>query len=135
MALTKKGEHSYGDSRADLRPLLEQYSRENAYPVETMASLACECGVDVLELLVDDDAGVAVQSCPACEKQQPLGDSAEYLDEADPDVCECLCGEERFEISTGAAYYSDRTTVRWFYVACRCVACGLVGCYGDWKTP
>ena len=43
--------------------------------------------------------------------------------------------EPLFEISTGAAFYTDSTDVRWFYIGCRCVACGLVGCYGDWKTP
>jgi hypothetical protein len=24
--------------------------------------------------------------------------------------------------------------VRWFYLGCRCVACGVLGCYGDWKN-
>lgn len=37
--------------------------------------------------------------------------------------------------TTGAAFYKDSTQARWFYVGCRCVSCGLVGCYGDWKTP
>jgi len=24
--------------------------------------------------------------------------------------------------------------VKWLYLGCRCVACGLVACYGDWKN-
>jgi hypothetical protein len=30
--------------------------------------------------------------------------------------------------------YPDSEDVRWFYLACRCAACGLAGCYADWQT-
>ena len=30
--------------------------------------------------------------------------------------------------------YDQSEDVRWLYVGCRCPACGLTGCYGDWKN-
>ena len=39
-----------------------------------------------------------------------------------------------FEISAGVALYQDSQDVRWLYVGCRCVCCGLTACYGDWKN-
>lgn len=27
-----------------------------------------------------------------------------------------------------------RDDVRWLYLGCRCVTCGLTACYGDWKN-
>ena len=53
--------------------------------------------------------------------------------EAEVEECECLCGEAGFEVTAGVALYDDSEDVRWFYVGCRCPACGLVGCYGDWS--
>jgi hypothetical protein len=135
MALKKKGKQFYGDSRADIGSLLERFSEANGYPTQRIDDLKCECGSELLELLTDDEEGAAVQRCPACQRQTPIGDSAEYLDDAELEECECLCGSSRFEISTGSAFYEDSTDVRWFYIGCRCPSCGLVGCYGHWKTP
>lgn len=135
MALKKKGRHSYGESRADLHTFLQGYSAANGYAAERMEDLRCGCGAEQLNLLLDDEEGAAVQSCPSCQQQAPLGDSAEFLAEANLGECECPCGGSRFEVTTGVAFYRGSTDVRWFYVGCRCPACGLVGCYGDWKTP
>ncbi|WPB79104.1 hypothetical protein KYC5002_08075 [Archangium violaceum] len=135
MALRKKGKYYYGDSRADIAPMLARYSEENAYPVERMDDLKCECGSERLGLRVDNEEGAAIQVCAACQRQTPIGDSADYLEDAELEECECVCGGAQFELATGAAFYKDSTHIRWFYVGCRCVACGLVGCYGDWKTP
>jgi len=135
MGLKRKGRYSYGDSRADLRTFLTGYSEKNKYPIERMEDLRCPCGAEVLTLLLDDEEGAAVQTCPTCQHQVPVGDSAEFLDDAELGECECPCGGTRFELTVGSAFYEGSTDVRWFYVGCRCPSCGLVGCYGDWKTP
>ena len=29
---------------------------------------------------------------------------------------------------------TDNLPVRWLYIGCRCTACGILGCYADWKV-
>jgi hypothetical protein len=64
----------------------------------------------------------------------PIGDSAEYLDDAQLEECECPCGHGSFEITAGVSLYKSSEDVRWFYLGCRCPVCGLIACYGDWKN-
>ena len=63
-----------------------------------------------------------------------MGDSAEFLDEAELDECACPCGGETFEITAGVSLYAGSEDVRWIYLACRCVACKHGAVYGDWKN-
>ncbi|WP_338866328.1 hypothetical protein [Myxococcus stipitatus] len=135
MALKRKGRHYVGDSREDIRESLARYSQENGYPVERMTDLRCPCGTEVLSLLMDEEAGAAVQTCTRCEEQVPLADSLEFLDDAELEESACVCGGTGFEVVEGVAFYSGSSDVRWYYLGCRCPACGVTGCYGDWKTP
>jgi hypothetical protein len=48
--------------------------------------------------------------------------------------CACPCGEEEFEITVGVHLYYGSEDVKWVYIGCRCVACGLTANYGDWKN-
>ena len=134
MALKKKGQFSYGDSQADIRTELDDYAKQNGYPATHFADAACTCAHRTFKLLVDDTEGAAVRECRSCRKSHPIGDSAEYLEEASLEECECPCGSESFEISVGVALYRDSEDVRWIYIGCRCPACGLTACYGDWKN-
>lgn len=71
----------------------------------------------------------------ACESEaHPIGDSANYLDEAELEECACPCGMEAFEITAGVSLYTNSEDVRWLYLGCRCPACGLTAVYGDWKN-
>ena len=36
-------------------------------------------------------------------------------------------------LAVGFAFYQDSEDVRWLYIGLRCVACGELGVYGDWK--
>ncbi|NTX16912.1 hypothetical protein HUA76_39675 [Myxococcus sp. CA056] len=135
MALKKKGRYSYGDSRADIRAELERYSKKNGYPVQRLDELRCPCGHERHHLLIDEEAGAAVQCCARCEHEVPLADSEEFLEEAKLEQAECPCGNGAFEMALGAAFYKDTTDVRWVYIGCRCPECGLTACFGDWKTP
>ncbi len=85
-------------------------------------------------LKLDDDAGVAVRRYGGCNTEHPIGDSDEYLDEAQLAECSCPCGHELFEISVGVALYDDSQDVRRLYLGCRCAQCGLTAVYGDWKN-
>jgi hypothetical protein len=134
MGLRKRGKYRYGDCQADIRDELRRYSKGISYQAEHFAGARCRCGGTVFRLALDDDAGAAVRTCDGCGKAHALGDSAEYLDEADLQECACPCGGEVFEITAGVALYEDSEDVKWFYVGCRCPSCGLTACYGDWKN-
>lgn len=135
MALRKRGKWRYGDSQADIVAEIVRYSKENGYVAEHFADSVCGCGRRVFRLLLDDTAGVASRLCLACEAPpHPIGDSADFLDEAEVEECACPCGEEAFEITIGVSLYPGSEDVRWLYVGCRCPDCKLTAVYGDWKN-
>lgn len=134
MALRKKGKWRYGDSQADIPEEILRYSKQNAYLAHHFADAVCKCGGCLFTLRMDDDAGAAVRKCVNCLEEHPIGDSADYLDEADLQAYECVCLENVFEITVGVSLYADSEDVRWLYLGCRCPKCGLTGVYGDWKN-
>jgi hypothetical protein len=134
MALKQRGEYWYGDSHEDLRTELLRYSRESGYPVHHFADAVCTCGGRVFAVQYDEDEGVAVRTCAACKKEHAIGDSEEYLEAAELEGAECLCEEREFEVTVGVSLYEGSEDVRWLYLGCRCVKCGLLGCYADWKN-
>lgn len=133
MPLEKRGKYWYGDTQADIPAEIARYSGNN-YPAEHFAGCVCRCGSRTFRLALDDTEGAAVHRCASCEFEHPIGDSEEYLPGANLGECECPCGSGLFEIAAGVALYEGSEDVRWLYVGCRCVACGLVACYGDWKN-
>jgi hypothetical protein len=134
MALKKRGKYSYGESQADIREELVRYSKANTYAVQHFADATCDCGGKTFRLKLDDTEGAAVRECATCSKEHPIGDSDEYLEDAELEECACPCEKEVFEISVGVSLYADSEDVRWIYIGCRCVSCGLVAVYGDWKN-
>jgi hypothetical protein len=134
MALKKRGKYWYSDSQADIRGEILRYSRGVSYLAHQYADAVCRCGGKVFGLALDDTEGVAVRKCLACQEEHPIGDSAEFLGDAELEECACPCGGEVFEITVGVSLYDKSEEVRWLYVACRCPACGLTGVYGDWKN-
>ena len=134
MALEKRGEYRYGDSQADIREELVRYSKLNAYVAHYFADAVCKCGGKLFRLLLDDTEGAAVRVCTGCATEHPIGDSDEYLDDAELQECACPCGGEKFEITVGVSLYDDSEDVRWLYLGCRCPKCALTAVYGDWKN-
>jgi hypothetical protein len=134
MALRKRGKWRYGDSQADIRDEILRYSKGVTYRAHHYADAVCTCGGKVFSLLLDDTEGAAVRRCVACEDEHPIGDSDEYLEEAELDQCACPCGGEVFEITAAVSLYDDSEDVKWLYVGCRCPSCGLTAVYGDWKN-
>jgi hypothetical protein len=133
MALRKKGKYWYGDTLDDVRTEMLRFSKLNGYVAERFAESVCTCGVRVFRLETDDEAGAARRTCTGCGNTHLMGDSAEYADEADLDFHSCVCEAEAFELLSGVALYDDSQDVRWVYLGCRCVACGLVGVFAHWK--
>jgi len=134
MALTSRGQYQYGDSSEDARTYLRDYSKTAGYLAQQFAEPTCTCGHKTFLLALDEEQGVAVRTCNACQARHPVGDSAEYLSEAHLEECACPCGAEAFELTIGVSLYPESDAVRWVYIGARCAGCGLVGCYGDWKN-
>lgn len=132
MALRIQGQR-YADGQSDIRSKLQEYSANN-YPAQHFAEVVCLCGSRHFRLAIDDTEGVAMRHCSACGQEHLIGDSADYLEGAELEECECPCGHGVFELTVGVALYPESEDVRWLYLGCRCVACGLAGCYGDWKN-
>lgn len=112
MALTQKGKFQYGDTRADIREELARYSVLNGYPTAHFADAVCQCGNHVFRLLLDDTEGAAVRECPRCGVEHPIGDSAEYLEDATLESCECPCGAGLFDITIGVETEAEHRTLR-----------------------
>ena len=125
---------SYGDAQSDIRAELHDYSTANKYPTVHYADAVCRCGGRLFKLLVDDTAGAALRICRQCGEEHAIGDSADYLADAELTECECPCGGPVFEVTVGVALYRNSDDVRWLYIGCRCPVCGLTACYADWKN-
>src|SRR5438093_9560840 len=107
MALRKRGKWWYGDSQADIRDEIVRYSKGVKYPAHHFADAVCKCSGTQFRLFLDDAQGVAVRGCVACDLEHPIGDSGEYLDEAELDDAACPCGSEQFEVTIGVSLYQD----------------------------
>ena len=102
MILRKRGKYRYGDSQTDIRDEVLEYSKANAYLAHHFAEAACKCGGQIFTLLLDDNAGVAVRRCVRCAAEHPVGDSDEYLQDAELKECACPCGGEAESQRSGA---------------------------------
>lgn len=132
--LKKKGNYYYGETQNDIKESIINYSKKNGYKAEHFQDAVCLCGNKTFNLELDDDQGVAIRICNKCTNEHPIADSEEYLEEAELQPSICICEEEEFEITVGLALYENSEDVRWLYLGCRCIKCGLVGVYGDWKN-
>ncbi|WP_425615747.1 hypothetical protein NA78x_005678 [Anatilimnocola sp. NA78] len=134
MALNKRGKWWYGESQADIRTELTRQGQLNEYVPQHFANAKCQCGNPTFQLELDDNEGAAVRICAKCKVRHAMGDSEDYLEDAELEEAACVCGADVFEITVGVSLYDDSEDVRWLYLGCRCTAWGLTGCYGDWKN-
>ena len=133
MALEKRGRYYCGDTSEDLQQEMTRFSRLNEYVCDHFVNVVCTCGSSLFRLYIDEDAGAAVRVCSNCKLERSIGDSDDYLDEAELKKCICLCDHEYFEISVGVSLYSNSDDVKWIYIGCRCPKCRILGVYGNWK--
>jgi hypothetical protein len=126
--------YAVGDGADDLRAELVRYAQASYVPTRFADCVCAECGAREFLLLIDENEGAAVRVCGTCGADWAIGDSGEFLDGAELEERECVCELPLFEITVGVALYEGSDDVRWLYVGCRCPACGVLGCYGDWKN-
>jgi len=129
--IDKSGEWWTGDKFQDLATYLHEFTAQG-YPAGHIAQSICECDGRVFRLEVDDEEGCARRTCTTCGHAAFIADSAEYWTDADPGPAECPCGDDAFEVGVAFSLREDGD-VRWITVGGRCVACGVLGAYADWK--
>jgi hypothetical protein len=130
--IDKSGQWWKGQGFEDLVEYLRQYTSRNYPAGPIVQSLCAECGSATFALVVDDDEGCAKRQCGGCDAEAFIGDSDEVWDDADPGEAACPCGGERFEVGVAFSLRDDGS-VCWITVGARCVACGVLGVYADWK--
>src|SRR5215208_7161201 len=129
--IDRSGEWWTGTDYEDLVTYLREFTAEN-YPANPILQSKCECGNQVFALEFDDNEGCARRTCTSCGRSAFIADSADYWDDAEPADAQCPCGEETFELGVAFSLRDDGD-VRWITVGARCIACGVLGAYADWK--
>lgn len=140
MAIRERGEFWYGDAAADIREVLAR-TCGGGDTLTVFEEAVCDCGGRVFSLTVDEDYAEVTWACRACDALYLFHTSGtDGYFEGDPaaehEDCGCPCNEREtasFEIAVGAVLYDDGQDVRWVYIGCRCISCGLTALYADWN--
>jgi hypothetical protein len=108
---------------------------EDDYTVDAVRECICaSCNGRTFEVEVAYEDQGARRTCLDCGDRAYIGDSEEYWDD-DAEarvVCECPCGGGQFAAAVGYSMLDDGD-VRWIFVGLRCLGCGQLGVYEDWK--
>ena len=131
VAIDKRGKWWKGSSFADLDEYIRAYTEEG-YPAQIIRQSICACGATAFQLEADRDEGCARRICSSCGQAAFLGDSSDCWEEAEPERCSCPCRNRSFEIGVGFSLRSDGE-VKWITVGERCLKCGVLGSFVDWK--
>jgi hypothetical protein len=136
LSMPNDADHEFAESAASIPAFLAQRCMDEGYPTR-FADAICQCGGRVFSLTVDETIGEACWFCDGCDAVylfHSVETDEEYHGSPDSDEvdCVCPCGQDRFEIVVGASLYGRTESVRMAYIGCRCVACGLMGCYASW---
>jgi hypothetical protein len=132
MTIDTSGKWWKGADFADLAEYLREYTADG-YPAEEVVPCVCTCGHTVFRLEGDQNEGCVRRTCAACGAQAFIADSGEAWDEADPVKLTCRpCRGRWFEVGVAFSRGQDGD-VRWITVGVRCVRCGVLGSFADWK--
>jgi hypothetical protein len=132
VAIKKAGKFWRGDNLDDLATYIQK-NQAGGYPVQHVKEVTCrQCQQGTFRVIVDDEEGCALTICLNCQTEAPIGDSGEYVEDADLGECACPCGGETFAVAVGLAMTTD-DEVRWISVGLRCLTDGTLGVYSDWK--
>src|SRR5438093_3532982 len=132
MSIDKSGKWWKGAEFADIAQYLQEYTADG-YPAEEIVQCVCMCGHTVFRLEGDRDEGCVRRTCASCGAQAFIADSGEYWDEASPVKLWCrVCRGRLFEVGVGFSKREDGD-VKWITTGERCVKCGVLGSFVDWK--
>lgn len=141
MAIKDAGEWLVGSEPEDIRSFLDSYT-EDTYRVHEYRQSRCGCGSLRFSLWVDEEECSAKRRCADCGKEEFIFDGEEYWSGEHAELCACgACDDPKDLCNVGVGYslYEEPSNdgslvaVKWIFIGFRCVACGVLGCVGDWK--
>ena len=133
MTIYRSGEWWKGSCFDDLAEYIVALETEG-YSIGRVLQARCSCGHTVFGLQADWRQGCALRTCASCGKATFICDSEEYWkeEETEPETVKCVCGGEKLEIGVGFSF-RDENEIRWITVGHRCVTCGTLASYVNWK--
>jgi hypothetical protein len=132
MTIDTSGKWWTGSEFADIEEYLRIYTAD-AYPASDIVQSVCNCGHTVFRVEGDRDQGCVRRTCAACKTSAFICDSGEYWDEAEPTKLSCRpCRGRQFEVGVAFSRHEDGD-VRWITTGERCVKCGVLGSFVEWK--
>jgi hypothetical protein len=132
VVIDKSGRWWKGTEFADVAEYLRTATAEG-HPADEIVQSVCRCGHTLFRLEGDRDEGCARRICAACGVQAYIADSDEYWDDAEPVTLVCVsCRGRIFEVGVAFSKRADGD-IRWITVGERCVRCGVLGSFVDWK--
>ena len=105
---------------------------QQGYPATKFAIAKCACGTHRFRLCADQNDGCAKRQCTSCGKDAFICDSEDASEEASLKKVRCKCKKDVFDLAVGFSL-RDTGEIRWITVGARCVSCGMLGSYVDWK--
>ncbi|MFQ5732927.1 MAG: hypothetical protein ACE5KM_13385 [Planctomycetaceae bacterium] len=134
MTIDTSGKWWIGNEPKDIREYLEALT-EDSYPISEFRLARCDCGSAAFRVEADANEGSALRTCVSCGKGHFICDSEEYWDESDPENWQCIeCEADQTNVGVGFSLYDDGDDIRWISIGVRCVQCGVLGCFADWKV-
>jgi hypothetical protein len=135
MAIDKRGKYWKGTDFSDVVEYAGAYT-EDDYPADTVRQCVCACGGTVFQLQGDAEEGCVRRICVECRAIAFIADSEEAWKDARPRQCACPCKGNQFEVGVAFSLRPEgegQGEVRWITVCERCVKCGTLGAFADWK--
>jgi hypothetical protein len=131
MAIDKTKEFWTGDHATDIIEYLKIYS-ENT--VKKTVIVEChKCGSNELLVHLDADEGAIQITCSKCKNKRLLLDSEELWGNCRHKKAKCpICKKDVFNLSIGFVF-RDNKDIKWVYLGNRCINCGVLGSFSDWK--
>ena len=136
MAIDKSGDFWTSPDAGDIERFLNDLAaEEGSIPINRFRAARCACGSIEFRLRGDDEEGCAERVCVACKMARFICDSADYWSEAEPERLVChVCDNDTFNIGIGFSLEKGKgPDVQWVTVGERCVKCGVLGSFADWK--
>jgi hypothetical protein len=134
VAIDTSGKWWRGDSPTDIEEYLRAYTSDT-YPIVHYRACVCSCG-SVEFGMEKDSADQARRNCARCGARHYIADAEEYWEPGRPKKWKCIeCRGTVCNIGVGfAGYDDDPTGIKWLYTGERCIACGILGSFADWKV-
>jgi hypothetical protein len=131
MGIDTSGKWWKGQNADDLVEYIRLLTEQGS-PATKFAIAKCECGRDHFRLYADRDEGCAKRQCASCGKEAFICDGEEVSEEASLKKAKCHCKKDVFDLAVGFSL-RDTGEIKWLTVGLRCVSCGMLGAYVDWK--